>query len=252
MSSLRLVSLCLALLACLPAVALPDVADQFAMGNDFYEKRDYSSAIRMYEAVLNDGVESATLYYNLGNAYFKSGDRGRAVLNYLRAKRLDPADEDLNHNLEFALRFAQVQMEGVELNPIRAFFQSLIGPYRLTTLAWFSSALFVLLVVLLIARFGIGLSTSALRVAVTVVLVLTLASAGLTTFKYRTDYLARTAVILSDDAVVLAGPTANADVEFRGASGLVVEILTESGEYANVLFENKRRGWVHKDLVAEI
>ena len=98
-------------------------SDEFAMANKFYESKDYDSAIRLYESVLKQGTESAALRFNLGNAYFKKGDLGRSVLNYLRAKRLDPTDEDIRHNLEFARQFSQVQMVGVELNPVNSFFR---------------------------------------------------------------------------------------------------------------------------------
>ena len=118
--------------------------DEFVAANKFYEEKDYASAIRLYESIINQGNESAEVYFNLGNAYFKSGDLGYAVLYYTKARRLSPADEDIRHNLEFARRFSRVQMEGVQLNPINTFFDSLVDSYRLDFLAWVSSAFFVL------------------------------------------------------------------------------------------------------------
>ena len=235
------------------ADAVPsDVADRFAEANRLYEQRDYDSAVTIYQSILDQNKVSAELYYNLGNAHFKSGDIGHAVLNYLRAKRLDPSDEDIQNNLEFARRFAQVEMEGVELNPITAFFESTVEPYRLRTLAWMSSLLFLLFIGALIARYGLGFRMMWVRVGVIVTLLLMLTSAGLTTFKYRTAYLTERVVIVAEESIVRNGPTENADIEFRGAPGLVAEVLSRSGKYYNVLFENKRRGWIHRDLVAEV
>ena len=228
------------------------VSEQFAEANRLYEAREYQSAVQVYESIGRGGTESAVLYYNLGNAYFKSGDIGHAVLNYLRAQRLDPADEDILHNLEFARRLSPVEMEGVQLNPVTSFLESLVRSYRLNTLAWLSSFFFVLFIGVLVVRFGVGLQTTAVRSAIIIGLVLLVASAGLTTFKYRTAYLTQRIVITADDCPVLNGPSPNADVEFRGAPGLVAEVLRQNGEYYNVLFENKRRGWVKRDLVAEV
>ena len=108
----------------------------FASGNNAYGNRLYDSAVLYYTAALKTGNESAALYFNLGNAWFKSGDLGRTMVNYLKAERLDPSDDDIRHNLEFASQFSTVQMEGVELNPITSFVNAVVGPYRLATWAW--------------------------------------------------------------------------------------------------------------------
>ncbi|MGH8015443.1 MAG: SH3 domain-containing protein, partial [Candidatus Zixiibacteriota bacterium] len=69
---------------------------------------------------------------------------------------------------------------------------------------------------------------------------------------FRTDYLKKRAVVLTLEASVYSGPSSNTDLEFEGAPGLLVEIVKESGDFYDVLFENKRRGWIKKDLVAII
>jgi tetratricopeptide (TPR) repeat protein len=245
------VALLLMVILTSPAVAVSP-AEQFAQANKLYEGKKYDEAIQAYRKILEQGLESASLYYNLGNAYFKSGDLGHAIFYYLKAKRLAPADEDIVNNLTFAKQFSRVQMEGVELNPINTFFVSLVDPYRLETLAWVSSACFVLLFVFLIIRFGVGISTAAVRIGTVVMLVLLIVSSGLTMFKYRHDYLTRRAVIIAEEAPVLTGPSPQSDIELQGAPGLIVEILAETPDYYNVLFENKRRGWIRKEMVAVI
>jgi len=227
-------------------------SDKFEQANKFFENKEYNEAIKLYESILSNGIESASIYYNLGNSYFKKGDLGQAVLNYQRAKRLNPTDEDLIHNIEFTHQFTQVQMEGVQLNPINTFMESIVGSYQLNTLAWGSSLIFIVFCLLLILRFGLGIRNSLLRISTTVFLIVFVIISGLTTFKYRNDYISRRAVIIAEDSSVLNGPVANSDVEFHGAPGLIVEILNESGDYYNVLFENKRRGWIQKELLIEI
>lgn len=244
--------LVLALVACvlLAAAARGVESDEFVMANKFYQEKDYESAIRLYQSVLNQGVESANLYYNLGNAHFKHGDLGHAVLCYLKARRLAPADPDIIQNLEFARRFSRIQMEGVELNPISAFAEGIVSPYRFSTLAWTSSLFFVILMLLLCLRFGLALNHAVIRIAAILSLALLVIVAGLTTFKYRHDYLVRRAVITAEKSEVRTGPSDRSDLELEGAPGLIVEILGESNDYYSVLFENKRRGWIKKDLVS--
>ena len=80
----------------------PSPTDLMDEANDQYERGEYSGAAQQYEALIESGYEDATLYYNLGNAYFKDDDLGRAVLNYLRAEELSPRDADIRANLELA------------------------------------------------------------------------------------------------------------------------------------------------------
>lgn len=226
--------------------------DEFKMANQFYQEKDYDSAIRLYQSILNRGVESAPLYYNLGNAFFKRGELGYAVLNYIKARRLNPGDEDILHNLDFARQFSSVQMEGVTLNPINAFLVSIVDRYHLSRLAWIASLFFISVFVFLIVRFGLGIISPVVRAGLTVALTLLIISSGLATFKYRSDYLTRRAVIVAENSPVFTGPSEQSDIELEGAPGLIVEILAESNDYYNVLFENKRRGWIKKELLAEI
>ena len=71
-----------------------------AKANERYERGGYAEATQQYEALIDRGYSDAALYFNLGNAYLESGDLGRAILNYLRARRLSPRDTDIRDNLE--------------------------------------------------------------------------------------------------------------------------------------------------------
>ena len=226
--------------------------EDFHRASELYETREYDEAINRYLHILDQGMESSALYFNLGSAYFKNGDLGHAILHYLRAKRLDPGDDDIASNLEFAMSFTRVQMAGVELNPVEHFLETLVEPYRLSTLAWVSSAAFILLICLLIVRYGIGVQNVGVRTATTVVVVLLVLFTFVSAFKYRHDYLTSRAVLIAQDCPVRTGPSEQSDIELEGAPGLVVEILSKSGDYYNVLFQNKRRGWIWKELVAVV
>lgn len=72
------------------------------VANQDYEAGDYSQAAAIYESILASGLYHSSVYYNLGNAYYKQGDIGRAILNYRRAQRLDPRDGDITANLDLA------------------------------------------------------------------------------------------------------------------------------------------------------
>lgn len=67
-----------------------------------YQENKYAEAIKMYENILATQGESAVVYYNLGNSYFKEQNMAKAVLNYERALLLNPGDADIRFNLDMA------------------------------------------------------------------------------------------------------------------------------------------------------
>ncbi len=235
------------------SVAFGDTPNEtFLQGNAHFEARHFDSALQAYSQVLDQGMQSAPLYFNMGNASFRSGDLGHAILYYLKARRLDPADPDIISNLDFARRFTSVQMEGVALNPVSSLFESIVEPHQLTTLAWLLTASSFLFFACMVARFGLGYRNSIVRTGIYNSLLLLLVVATLTTVKFDYDYLTQRAVVIAETAEVHTGPSELSDKELDAVPGLIVEILSESGDYYNVLFENKRRGWIKKELLAVV
>ncbi len=93
----------LAFVVASPAISYDgDAESAFREGNVAFQKDDFEGAIDAYQGLIDAGYESGALYYNLGNAYYREGNIAMAILNYERAMRRMPADEDLLHNLEVA------------------------------------------------------------------------------------------------------------------------------------------------------
>lgn len=74
----------------------------FEDGNAAFAKKDFPTAIKNYEQILESGQYSAELYFNLGNAYFKNKELGKAILNYERAAKYGSGNADIHYNLENA------------------------------------------------------------------------------------------------------------------------------------------------------
>ena len=74
----------------------------WAAANSAYNTGEWDKALANYKIIADKGLESAALYYNMANTYFKKGDIAHSILFYHRALRLAPADEDIRHNLEYA------------------------------------------------------------------------------------------------------------------------------------------------------
>jgi tetratricopeptide (TPR) repeat protein len=70
-------------------------------GNKLYAQKDYAGAVRAYEEALKSGNDPRA-HYNLGNALFRTGRIGEAIVHYRRAHYLAPRDQDIEENLGFA------------------------------------------------------------------------------------------------------------------------------------------------------
>ena len=75
---------------------------EYTKANNFYQKGDYLSAIDGYKLIIKSGYESAEIWYNLGNCYYKLNKTADAIISYERAKLLSPNDEDIDFNLKVA------------------------------------------------------------------------------------------------------------------------------------------------------
>jgi len=91
----------------------PGPQDVFLQANQAYEKGDYDTAINLYLGLAGKGFEGVSLYYNIGNAYYRRGERGPAILWYERALRLDPRDSDIQFNLRLASNHLKDERESI-------------------------------------------------------------------------------------------------------------------------------------------
>ena len=87
-------------------------------GTKAYNENDFERAIDEWRTCVDEGVINADLYYNLGNAYYRSGKLGFAIFYYKSALRLHPSDDDIQHNLNFAQTKTRDKEGDEEENPI--------------------------------------------------------------------------------------------------------------------------------------
>jgi tetratricopeptide (TPR) repeat protein len=91
--------------------------DMMASANKLYETGQFAQAAQAYQQLADQGFADSVLYFNLGNAFFKQGDYGRAILNYRRAEQLAPRDEDIATNLELTRARVIDQFEEIVTEP---------------------------------------------------------------------------------------------------------------------------------------
>lgn len=118
------------MLAFAPATADSDAATAaFHAGNAAYERGDFAAAADAYARAEEAGASDARLHYNRGNALFRLGRTGPAILQYEKALALAHADADIRHNLAFARARAGVAAPEPSANPFRRAFDALQASY---------------------------------------------------------------------------------------------------------------------------
>ncbi len=124
-----------------------------AFADSAYVNADYSTAITAYEYIIANKGEAPELYYNLGNAYYKSNQIAKAILNYERALLLSPSDEDVLFNLELA----QSKIVDNVSEQYKIFFtewiEAMINMFGMTSWSIIAITSFVLLLVALLMLF---------------------------------------------------------------------------------------------------
>lgn len=134
------ITLCLVLLLSTNAKAL-SLGEQ---ADSAYNKENYRQAIELYKQSIATDGHSSTAYYNLGNAYYRNDNLGKAVLSYERALRIDPTNADARQNLDFVR--SRIQDKPEDDTPFFAtMHRNVVSAMSANAWAWTAFVMFVLL-----------------------------------------------------------------------------------------------------------
>ncbi len=231
------------------AVAVQQCPSQFISANGYYKDGKYAEAVEAYEVLVSTGVRSGNLFYNLGNAYFKKGDLGRALLNYERANLFIPGDQDLRSNYDFAAASLNVPVDETYGPRLfrwidRLYFGMGIDIVSaLSALIWFS--ILAILSAALFIRSARKIAVSACG-ALIVVLVM-----SLTALSRKVDNYERGAVaVAGSDAKFEPNPSAT--TYFVLSEGSRVRVLDRASGWAKITRYDGKIGWVKAETVQSI
>ena len=225
----------------------------FDQANQLYLDNDFQGAIEHYTKILNAGYSSGELYYNLGNAYFKNGRLGLAILHYEKAKKLLPHDQDLLDNLEMVrLRVAD------RIEVPRLAFWSHVDSVRdyltLNALAkW--SLLFYLLTLVLAAVYYVlpkGGWKKITFLSAGFLLAVFLLFGSVFSWRLWIDKNVREGVILAEKVEIFSAPDAGSQGLFSLHEGVKVQITQEFDQWKQISLPDSKRGWMPEQAIAEI
>ena len=227
----------------------PGDVEAAAATNSLYESGRYLEAALVYEQLIDQGYESGALYYNLGNAYFKQGDLGRAILSYRRAERLYPRDADIRANLEIA-RAQRIDIfddDASATGPVSRL--TLDELAQITLVVWIALAL--LAVVLLLAkRRAVKRSAAYASVVVGLALLLSAVAMGERWYSESSEH---EVVVVAEIVDVVSGPGTTYAEEFTLHSGAEARLLEQRGSWTRLELPGRElQGWVPSAAVVEL
>lgn len=223
-------------------------AEQEALlkANDLYAKGQFEAAAAGYESILlNEGV-APELYYNLGNAYFKSNELGKAILNYERALRLAPDYADAKHNLEFANLKV---VDNIDVNDeffLKKWFDLLVKLRSSNGWFYFGGVIFILtLLSFLLFVFGRTVLVRKLFFYIGLTgFIITISSIVFAGIRKQQMLSHDEAVVLSGVVVVKSAPDKSGTDLYQLHEGTKVTVISILGDWFEIKPGNGNVGWV--------
>jgi tetratricopeptide (TPR) repeat protein len=230
---------------------------KFNTGNNLYLKGNYDEAIQIYENLAIQNQTHSGLYFNLGNAYYKKGDTGRALVNYKRALRLDPRDPDIRRNI----RIIQIEKNNSVIEP-----DSLRGPGHILadlTDNFFSinetsiitlGLWFLIIGLIMLFRMSeyqkIRVVISALLIIFTILFFITGLSLG---SRIVTEIKNPSAVVTAEEIPLKSQPDNAYKTEYSLKNGSEVFFIETQGEWVKLSTTNNAyKGWVPATSIERI
>lgn len=224
--------------------------DLLRKGNTFYKEGRYDESIEQYRKIVDNGIVNGYIFYNLGNAYFREGKIGYAILYYEKARKFLPRDRDLIANLHFVKTYTQDKIEEKKPSFLFLIFYWLINKFSLKELIIIVSTIFSLTIIcsiLIILKKG----NPFIKNLIISLLVIFLFSIFVLSLKLNTINIKR-GVVLVDVVDVKSAPSDDATLEFVIHEGTSFQILETIKDWSKIKLNDGKTGWLTSNTFEQI
>lgn len=226
----------------------------FHEANISYKEKDYAKAISLYDSIVHMGYVSSDLFFNLGNAYYKTGAIAPAILNYERAKKLDPGNEDIEFNLKIVnLRVAD------RIEPVpELFFLKWVKNFviRQSSDGWARLSIILIWVAFIFGAAVLMIGNAGVRRLSFLFAVIALICSLIFTFlsynQYQFQKSSQAAIVFVTNAYIKSAPASDSADLFILREGVKVDIMETDGSWQRIKLADGKVGWIEKSQVVEI
>ena len=222
--------------------------------NALYSNQKFEEAINVYEQILASGKESDELYFNLGNAYYKTGNAINAILNYERALLLKPNDEDIKFNLDIANQFIVDNIEGLPKPFFVRWRESVINKFAADTWAKISVVCFVVFLMLLgfyIFSKSANIKRFSFLIGILVIVISLFTFSFASKQKQNITHRA-SAIIQCPRVTVKSSPSETGTDLFLIHEGLKIEITDSLNNWKEIKLLDGNKGWLTDSCIIRI
>lgn len=230
----------------LPMMAVQTKMDLFDKANSLYNKGEYQAAIENYLKISEGGMHSAELYYNLGNAYYKLNQIAPSIYYYEKALLLNPQDEDILNNLQYAENMTIDAIDVMPRTGIDRLVANVVGVFSHTTWAVLSIASVVLFVLIFLRYYFSSYHRQKRLYFVLSFFFLFLGIlAVLGAYKQYTLQNSKTlAIIFAKETSVTSEPNMGSEEIFQLHEGTKVNVLDSMGAWKKIRLADGKIGWL--------
>ncbi len=248
---MKFIFLCLSVVVVNAYSQTEELTSVFEEANRLYLEQKYDAAISRYESVIKNGYESGGVYFNLGNAYFKSGKIQNAILNYERAKKIIPNDDDVNFNLQLANIQLIDKVESIPELFIYQWFDFLLTIFSLEAMVWMIYVLFLAVLgsfsIFLFAR-TYERKRYSLMSGMIFSFFLGIGIANFLIQSYR-ETNSEFAIVMTDVANIKSAPDSNGNDLFVIHRGIKVQVLDSVNKWNKIRLADGKVGWIPEQEV---
>jgi tetratricopeptide (TPR) repeat protein len=226
----------------------------FEKGNDLYQKGKYEEAITSYETVIKSGQQSAELYFNLGNCFYKLNKVAPAIYNFEKALILNPNDTEIQNNLAFAQKMTVDEITALPKVGFAKIIRDFTSAYNYNTWAGIAVFFSVLFLVFFIGYY-FSKTTIVKRVFFTsmiFVLVFDIMAIFAAFFEKNISDNEKPAIVFVDVASVKSEPKSLAQEAFVLHAGTKVYVLESLNNYKKIQLLDLKEGWIEKSNIKEL
>lgn len=211
-----------------------------------YDTKNYREAIKNYEILVAEGFKSYQLYFNLGNAYYRDKQLGKAIYNYELARKLDPNDEDVRINLGIAAAKTVDKIDSKENFFISAVKTNLLSSFNTQGWAWASILCVILFSIFLFTFISSG-NIILKRISLFLSFISFLGLFGAYFLGYsalKSKYENKFAIITVKETKIMNEPTSTASSKFSLHEGTKIRVVENNGDWVLIKLDNGNEGWV--------